>query len=66
MHLAMRKVHFTEGVQSEALLQVFRNFSVRSGLTWGGGIGIGGGVMPNGFFLYLTGVYIERFLKQRK
>ena len=38
---------FIEGIQSEALLQVFRNFCVRSGLTWGGGIGIGGGVMLN-------------------
>lgn len=38
---------FIEGVQSEALLQVFRNFCVRSGLKWSGGIGIGGGVMLN-------------------
>lgn len=38
---------FIEGVQSKALLQVFRNFSHRSGLNWGGGIGIGGGVMLN-------------------
>ena len=38
---------YIEGVQSEALLQVFRNFCTRSGLLWGGGIGIGGGVMLN-------------------
>ncbi len=38
---------FIEGVQSEVLMQVFRNFCTRSGLTWGGGIGIGGGVMLN-------------------
>ena len=38
---------FIEGVQSEALLKVFRNFCTRSGLVWGGGIGIGGGVMLN-------------------
>lgn len=38
---------YIEGVQSEALLQVFRNFCVRSGLVWGGGMGIGGGVMLN-------------------
>ncbi len=38
---------FIEGVQSKALLQIFRNFCTRSGLTWGGGIGIGGGVMLN-------------------
>ena len=38
---------FIEGVQSKALLQVFRNFCSRSGLVWGGGIGVGGGVMLN-------------------
>ena len=38
---------YIEGVQSNALLQVFRNFCTRSNLTWGGGIGIGGGVMLN-------------------
>lgn len=38
---------YIEGVQSEALLRVFRNFCARSGLVWGGGMGIGGGVMLN-------------------
>jgi len=38
---------YIEGVQSEALMQVFQNFCTKSGLTWGGGIGIGGGVMLN-------------------
>ena len=38
---------YIEGVQSEALLQVFRNFCARSGCVWGGGIGVGGGVMLN-------------------
>lgn len=38
---------YIEGVQSEALLQVFHNFCTRSGLIWGGGIGVGGGVMLN-------------------
>lgn len=38
---------FIEGVQSKALLQVFRNFCARSGLLWGGGLGVGGGVMLN-------------------
>lgn len=38
---------FIEGVQSEPLLQVFQNFCARSRLEWGGGIGIGGGVMLN-------------------
>ena len=38
---------YIEGVQSKALLQVFRNFCTRSGLVWGGGMGVGGGVMLN-------------------
>ena len=38
---------YIEGIQSEALMQVFRNFCAKSGLKWGGGIGIGGGVMLN-------------------
>lgn len=38
---------FIEGNQSEPLLRVFQNFCVRSNLEWGGGIGIGGGVMLN-------------------
>ncbi len=38
---------FIEGNQSEPLLLVLRNFCERSGLEWGGGIGIGGGVMLN-------------------
>ena len=38
---------FIEGNQSEPLLRVFQNFCERSNLEWGGGIGIGGGVMLN-------------------
>lgn len=38
---------FIEGNQSEPLLQVMQNFCARSNLVWGGGIGIGGGVMLN-------------------
>lgn len=38
---------YIEGVQNAPLFQVLRNFCVRSNLTWGGGIGIGGGVMLN-------------------
>lgn len=38
---------FIEGKQNEPLMQVFENFCSRSGLTWGGGVGIGGGVMLN-------------------
>ena len=38
---------FIEGRQNEPLMQVFENFCGRAGLTWGGGVGIGGGVMLN-------------------
>lgn len=38
---------FIEGKQNEPLMQVFENFCVRAGLTWGGGVGVGGGVMLN-------------------
>ena len=38
---------FIEGKQNEPLMQVFENFCRRAGLTWGGGVGIGGGVMLN-------------------
>ena len=38
---------FIEGRQNEPLMQSFEHFSRRSGLTWGGGVGIGGGVMLN-------------------
>ncbi|MCM1176102.1 MAG: hypothetical protein NC341_13815 [Blautia sp.] len=38
---------FIEGNQSEPLLRVFQNFCEKSNLKWGGGIGIGGGVMLN-------------------
>ena len=38
---------FIEGRQNEPLMQVFENFCTRAGLAWGGGVGIGGGVMLN-------------------
>lgn len=38
---------FIEGRQSEPLLQIFQNFCQRAGLSWGRGVGIGGGVMLN-------------------
>ncbi|MBO4885392.1 MAG: hypothetical protein J5602_08775 [Clostridia bacterium] len=38
---------FIEGRQNEPLMQIFENFSSRAGLNWGGGVGIGGGVMLN-------------------
>ena len=38
---------FIEGKQNEPLMQVIENFCRRAGLTWGGGVGIGGGVMLN-------------------
>ncbi len=38
---------FIEGRQNEPLMRIFENFCIRSGLRWGGGTGIGGGVMLN-------------------
>ncbi len=38
---------FIEGKQNEPLMQCFGNFCGRAGLTWCGGVGIGGGVMLN-------------------
>ena len=36
---------FIEGKQNRGVLEIFENFSRRSGCLWGGGIGVGGGVM---------------------
>ena len=38
---------FIEGKQNEPLMQVFEHFCRRTDLEWGGGVGIGGGVMLN-------------------
>ena len=38
---------FIEGKQNEPLMQILGHFCTRAGLTWGGGVGIGGGVMLN-------------------
>lgn len=38
---------FIEGKQNEPLMQIMENFCDRAGLTWCGGLGIGGGVMMN-------------------
>ena len=38
---------FIEGRQNEPLMRQMENFCARAGLTWGGGVGIGGGVMLN-------------------
>ena len=38
---------FIEGKQNEPLMRSFEHFCSRAGLTWGGGVGIGGGVMLN-------------------
>ena len=45
---------FIEGRQNEPLMRVMENFCVRSGLTWCGGLGIGGGVMLNVERIMLT------------
>lgn len=48
---------FIEGNQNRVLMQIFEHFCERAGLVWGGGIGIGGGVMLNVmrimFFVYM-------------
>ncbi|MBR0162998.1 MAG: hypothetical protein IJQ02_17225 [Oscillospiraceae bacterium] len=38
---------FIEGKQNEPLMQSLEHFCRRAGLIWGGGVGIGGGVMLN-------------------
>ena len=38
---------FIEGRQNEPLMRNFEHFCCRAGLEWGGGVGIGGGVMLN-------------------
>ncbi len=38
---------FIEGKQNEPLMQCFGHFCGRAGLSWDGGVGIGGGVMLN-------------------
>ena len=38
---------FIEGRQNEPLMQTFEHFCTRAGFMWGGGVGIGGGVMLN-------------------
>ena len=45
---------FIEGKQNEPLMQTFENFCARAGLTWGGGVGIGGGVMLNVYRIVYT------------
>ena len=48
---------FIEGRQNEPLMRTMENFCARSGIRWGGGLGIGGGVMMNVmrimFFVFL-------------
>ena len=38
---------FIEGKQNEPLMRAFEHFCARAGLSWSGGVGIGGGVMLN-------------------
>lgn len=48
---------FIEGRQNEPLMQIFENLCNRAGLNWGGGIGVGGGVMLNVYRI----VYVVQF-----
>jgi len=52
---------FIEGNQNRVLMQVFENFCARCKIGWGGGIGIGGGVMVNVMRILLV-VYSILFL----
>lgn len=52
---------FIEGNQNRVLMQVFENFCARCKIRWGGGIGIGGGVMVNVMRILLV-VYSILFL----
>lgn len=45
---------FIEGKQNEPLMQTFENFCARAHLNWGGGVGIGGGVMLNVYRIVYT------------
>lgn len=38
---------FIEGNQNRVVMQIMENFCARAGLTFGGGVGVGGGVMMN-------------------
>ncbi|MGI6721839.1 MAG: hypothetical protein ACOX4I_04725 [Anaerovoracaceae bacterium] len=60
---------FIEGRQNESLFNVMKNFCARSRLQWGGGIGIGGGVMFHALKiammvvagLFVTGLLVSGF-----
>ncbi len=45
---------FIEGRQNEPLMQVFENFCGRAGCVFGGGVGVGGGVMLNVYRIVFT------------
>lgn len=45
---------FIEGRQNEPLMQIMENFCARSGISWCGGLGIGGGVMMNVLRIVIT------------
>ena len=50
---------FIEGKQNEPLMQHLEHFCARAGLVWGGGVGVGGGVMLNVYrIVYLVQIGI--------
>lgn len=53
---------FIEGKQNEPLMQVMENFCLRSGLSWCGGLGIGGGVMMNVMRIVITVYFLIMLL----
>ena len=57
---------FIEGRQNEPLMRSLEHFCARSGLTWCGGVGIGGGVMLNVTrILFVVDIAISRHFRKR-
>jgi multimeric flavodoxin WrbA len=53
---------FVEGRQNHAHLEQYKCWSERAGITWGGGLGIGGGVMLHVIFYVMLLLSIIQFI----
>jgi hypothetical protein len=51
---------FHEGAQTRTALRIVRNFALKSGFSWGGGLGIGTGGMINGMAKVPEEAWIKR------
>ena len=51
---------FHEGVQTRTALRIVRNFALKNGFAWGGGLGIGTGGMINGMAKVPEEAWIKR------